>query len=115
MPLKAINLALAFVLELCVLAALAYWGFQTGSSLFLRIGLGIGAPLLAALIWGRFMAPASKTHLSGAPYLLLKLIIFGAAAVALAVVGQVALAIIFAVVSTANQALVMIWRQETTP
>jgi hypothetical protein len=27
---KSVNLALRFLLELCALAALAYWGFQTG-------------------------------------------------------------------------------------
>jgi hypothetical protein len=34
------NLALRFILELCVEIALGYWGFQTGKGLFLKIVLG---------------------------------------------------------------------------
>ncbi len=45
------NLALRFVLELAALAALAYWGFHTGHSLLGDVALGVGAPLLAAVIW----------------------------------------------------------------
>ena len=52
--LKYANLALAFFLELCALAALGYWGFVTGEGLPARIGLGVGAPLLAAVLWGAF-------------------------------------------------------------
>jgi len=115
MTLKVVNLGLAFLLELCVLAALAYWGFQVASDLPLKIVLGIGAPLVVAVIWGRYMAPTSKTRLSGSRYRLVKLIIFGVAAIALALAGQVTLAIIFAIVSVINQILLMAWNQETAP
>ena len=113
--LKAVNLGIAFLLELCVLAALAYWGFQTADSLLLKIVLGIGAPLLVAVIWGRFMAPTSKGRLTGLRYLLAKLVIFGVAAIALAVAGQVTLAIIFAIVSVINQILLIVWKQDALP
>ena len=112
MGLKTINLTVAFLLELCALAALAYWGVQTGSSTILKVFLGVGTPLLAALIWGRFMAPTSKTRLRGTAYLLLKVAIFGVAAVALAIVGQVTLAILFAVASIVNHVLLVVWHQE---
>jgi hypothetical protein len=39
---KNANLALAFFLELGVLVALGYWGFQTGQGTIARIGLGTG-------------------------------------------------------------------------
>ena len=48
---QSANLALRFILELCALAALGYWGFQTGQNLFVKIVLAIGAPLLAAYDW----------------------------------------------------------------
>jgi hypothetical protein len=111
MTLQAVNLAVTFLLELCMLAALASWGFQTGSNLVLKIVLGIGTPLLAILIWGRFMAPRSETRLTGSSYLLLKFILFGAAAIALVLTGQTALAIIFAVVAMINQVLLIVWKQ----
>lgn len=47
---KLLNLALRFVLELCALAALAYWGYQAGKGPISKIGLGASIPLLAALI-----------------------------------------------------------------
>src|SRR5258708_364251 len=112
--LKGINLAIAFLLELCALAALAYWGFQVGNGI-LKVVLGIGAPLLAAIIWGRFMAPASKTRFHGNAYLLLKVAIFGIAAVALAIAGQGTLRILFAVASIVNHVLLVVWHQETLP
>ena len=48
--LKNANAALAFFLELGVLAALGYWGFQTGKGTIARIGLGIGAPAVAVVV-----------------------------------------------------------------
>ncbi len=113
MALKMGNLALAFLLELCMLAALVAWGFQTGGSPLVRVLLGVGVPLLVILIWARFMAPSSARRLVGTSYLLLKLVIFGAAALGLAVIGQIALAIAFAVVSVVNQVLLLAWKQES--
>ena len=43
--LKSVNLALAFLLELAMLAAYAYWGFQAGTSIIMKVVLGIGDPL----------------------------------------------------------------------
>ena len=43
------NLTLAFVLELCALGALGYWGVRTGGGPVTRTALGIGAPLSAAV------------------------------------------------------------------
>ncbi len=115
MILKSVNLGVTFLLEVCMLAALAYWGFQASDNPLLKIVLGAGAPLLAALIWWRFMAPRSATRLTGSAYLLLKLILFGAAAIGLAAAGQTTLAILFAVISVINQVLLIVWKQEILP
>jgi len=45
--LKMLNLAVAFLLELCMLVAVGYWGFKTQSSWVLKILFGIGLPLQA--------------------------------------------------------------------
>ena len=60
------NLALRFLLELCALVALGYWGFHTDRGMGLKLVLGIGAPLLAAVIWGTFVAPKASVQLPGA-------------------------------------------------
>ncbi len=55
------------------------------------------------------MAPRSATRLTGARYLLLKLVLFGAAAIGLAVAGQPTLAVVFAVAAMVNQVLLVVW------
>ncbi len=46
------NVGLRFLLELAVLVALGYWGFHTNSPPIFKVTLGIGAPLLALVVWG---------------------------------------------------------------
>jgi hypothetical protein len=109
--LKAANLALAFVLELCALAALAYWGFHTGTSTISRTVLGFGAPLLAAAVWGLFVAPQATYNVSDAARLALTLLVFGAAAVALFAAGRPTLAVLLLVVFAINRILQHVWGQ----
>jgi hypothetical protein len=51
-PLHAANEGLAFLLELLMLAGLAWWGSQAVSAIAGRIALAILTPLLAVVIWG---------------------------------------------------------------
>ena len=97
MGLKTANLGVRFLLELAALAALAYWGSQTGP-LAVSIVLAIGAPLAGAVLWGFFAAPRSKHRLRGARRLIVEIPFFGAAAAGLAATGQWVLAAIFTVV-----------------
>jgi hypothetical protein len=108
---KNANLALAFLLELCVLAALVFWGFSTGSGTLAKIALGIGVPVLAIIIWALFGAPRGPWHLNGIWYLLLKIVFFGSAAVALYAAGQHVLGVVFALVFVMNTTLLYVWGQ----
>ena len=110
--LKSANLGLSFLLELCALAALAYWGFLVSSGPIMAVVLGVGAPLLMALVWGRFAAPASRTRLPMPALLVLKLAIFALAAAALAVAGQPVPAAVFAIVVVINLVLGRLWDQQ---
>jgi hypothetical protein len=47
---RGLNLGLAFALELAMLAALAYWGLETGDGTVGRLVLGLGAPAAAVMI-----------------------------------------------------------------
>lgn len=109
--LKAVNLALSFLLELCMLAAFAYWGFTTGTGLFAQLLLGIGGPAVVIVIWGILLAPASKRRLQGLPHWLLEISIFALAIVAVYTAGQPTLAIVFAVVYAVNVILRLVWQQ----
>jgi len=81
--LKNANLALAFLLELCALVALGYWGLQSGQGMIAKIGLAIGAPVVAVVIWALFGAPKAVWPLVGPWHLIVDVVFFGGAAVAL--------------------------------
>ncbi|MDI3342066.1 MAG: YrdB family protein [Sphaerobacter sp.] len=108
---QAANLALRFLLELCALAALAYWGFHTGEGTLARIALGIGAALLAAVIWGTFVAPNAAVAVGSPVRLALELLVFGAAVAGLLTAGRPSLGIALGVVYIINRVLMAIWGQ----
>lgn len=108
---KSANLAAAFMLELCMLAALVYWGFRTGNGTFAKVGLGIGVPLLVVVVWGLFLAPQATVPVSGPLYLALKVVIFGLATAGLVRSGHPVLASVFALAVILNAILAQVWQQ----
>ncbi len=111
MMLKSINLALAFLLELALLAAFAYWGLRTGASTAAKLVLGIGVPVLVAIIWGVFMAPNSSLRLQGVAYLALRLVLFGLAVAALLAAGRPILGALLGLLFVVNTVLLYVWSQ----
>ncbi|MDF2626238.1 MAG: hypothetical protein K0R39_69 [Symbiobacteriaceae bacterium] len=109
--LQSMNLGVRFLLEICALVGLGYWGFRTGSGGAVRYLLGIGAPLLAAVLWGMFVAPKASVEVSEAVRFGLEVVIFGAAAVALWAAGRPGLAGAFAAVAIINRVLMVVWQQ----
>ena len=65
--LRSVNLVVRLLCELALLVALAVWGFHAGSGLAGDLVLGLGAPLLAAVVWGLWVAPASRRRLADRP------------------------------------------------
>ncbi len=112
--LRIINMTIRFVLELCMLAALAYWGFQLEGGWPLRLLVGIGAPLLAATVWGLLIAPKAKRRLADAWRFMVELALFGLAAAALLAMERPWLAIILLVVYLINRLLVILWGEDLT-
>lgn len=102
---KGFLLAVAFGLELAALAALGYWGFKTGGSTATKFVLGLGAPLLAAVVWGLSVAPKATVD-NGVLRIVFEIVVFGAAALALVAVGRTGLAIVFAAVAVVDDVLV---------
>lgn len=94
-----LNLLVRFLLELCILAALGWWGWMHGSGAG-RWLLAVGLPLCAALLWGAFRVPndggAPAVQVSGAVRLLIEAFLFASAAAALAGAGHRRLAVAFA-------------------
>lgn len=62
---KNINTTLSFVLEVCGIIILGYWGFTFPSNKVVQTMLGIALPLLLITIWWIWCAPASAHRLNG--------------------------------------------------
>jgi len=110
---RAANLGLKFLLELCMLGALAYWGAQAAGSTLGDVVLAVAAPLAAAIVWGTFAAPKARRRLARGPRVTLELAIFAVAAVALAAAGAPALAAVFAALVAMNTGLLVAWGDES--
>jgi len=108
---KYLNLAIAFLLELCMLAAYSYWAFHINGSLLFRILLAVGLPVAVAVFWGFFLAPKANITLPVPLYVSLKTILFGASIVLLYLSGRPSLAIIFAIVLIVNSAILYYMKQ----
>ena len=108
---KGANLLLRFLLELCALGALAYWGFNTGSATITKVVLGIGAPLVAAVVWGTYLSPRAPVELPWGVVLGLQTLVFASAAAGLVVTGHGSLALVFVVIVVINAVLMYIWGQ----
>jgi hypothetical protein len=97
----AAALVVKFLLELAALAALGYWGANTGSGA-VSVILAIATPLLGAAVWARWCAPRSEHRLPLRPRFALELAVFGAAAGGLLAAGANTAAAIFAAIALAD-------------
>jgi hypothetical protein len=99
------NDAVAFLVELVVLALLAWAGFQSGGVAgWVR---GIGLPVVAAVAWGLFAAPRARIS-NVWLRLVTKLLVLGAGVVAGFVVLPLWVAASFAVVVVVNLVLMYV-------
>ena len=102
-----LNLALRAVMELGIIAALAYWGYHAGNSRLTAIGLAILLPLIGFGFWG-----SVDFRRAGSPAEVLRLIqelaISGIAALALFNAGAPIAESILGLISIAHHILVYI-------
>jgi Protein of unknown function (DUF2568) len=102
--LRGVTLTLRFLCELAMLATLAYWGFTVGDGVGAWV-LGVGAPLLAAVVWGALVAPKARWPAPIPARVVIELVLFGTAAGTLAVAGQPLGAVIMGVAALATSLL----------
>lgn len=88
-------LTLAFLAELAALAALARWGWSAAGAIGWRVVLAVASPAVAAVLWGIFAAPHAPVQVPVIT-VLVKVLVFGAAVLALVVTGHPVLAIVLA-------------------
>lgn len=100
---RGFHLLLRFALELCALAALAYAGWQTPGSFWVRLLVAVALPLAAAVVWGQWVAPKARRPIPDPLRLVPEWAVFGGAAVALALTGHPLLAVALAVLAVGNR------------
>ena len=61
-----INLAIRFLLEICLLMSLSMWGWKQSDGWF-KYGLAAGIPIILAIIWGAFAVPNDPSRSGAAP------------------------------------------------
>ncbi|WP_419887792.1 YrdB family protein [Neobacillus niacini] len=105
-----INLAVRFLLELCALAAVGYWGFQTGNGIMKWV-FGIGSPIFLAMIWGTFGSPKAMIAVPAPLHFFIEIIVFAIAVIALYAAGKFQLAWIFGICVVINRLLMFLWKQ----
>ncbi|HEX4519337.1 MAG TPA: YrdB family protein [Gaiellaceae bacterium] len=104
---RAVNLALRFLLELCLLAAFAYCAAGATGSTAANVVLAIGVPLAVGVVWGLFVAPRASRPLSTVPWVGLQIVLFGLGGLGLASRGEQTLGAILFVVAIANLAILV--------
>ena len=85
---KALLLALAFLLELAMLVAAGWWGFTLDAGWPVRLLAGLGAPLLIAVVWGTFCSPKAAVPLPAPAKLAVQAACFLTAGLLLALAGR---------------------------
>ena len=106
-----INLVFRFLLEVCALVAVGFWGWAQGDG-WLRFILAFGLPILFAAIWGTFNVPNDPSRSGKAPVVIpgilrlaLELALFGLAAYAFYDVGFAKVSFAFGVLVVIHYAL----------
>lgn len=98
------NDVLRFVLELFAIVSLGIWGFLAWP-LPWNIVVGIGAPVLAILLWALFRSPKAVLHVDPFVKAIVEIVVMGSAAFAWWSLGQPVVALVFAVVATVSGAI----------
>ncbi|MFC9328604.1 YrdB family protein [Kitasatospora sp. NPDC057015] len=105
-PVTVVNAGVAFALELGMLAALGYWGARSGGSTAVSVLLAVGAPALAALVWGLFLAAGGPRYPLPVPAeIVIKLLVLGTAVLALLATGHPVLAVVFGALTVLSVAV----------
>jgi hypothetical protein len=108
---RAANLGVRFLLELCLLAALGVVGWRVGGSLVLQVLLAVLLPAVAASLWGLWVAPRAMSRLADPARFAVEASLFAVASLGLALVGHPGLGALLAAAYAVNVALGFAWHQ----
>ena len=94
------NDILRFLLEIFAVVTLGIWGFLAWPLPWPGALIGIGAPLLAILLWGLFRSPKAVFRIDPFGKAVVEILVMGSAALAWWQLGQPIVAAVFAIVAT---------------
>ena len=98
------NDVLRFFLELAALGSLAYWGFSEFGGVAQWL-VGLGAPLVVAVVWGRFMSPKASHPTVDPVRVLIEFVVFGSGVAALFAADAPVFAVVVAVLAALHLTL----------
>ena len=96
------NDILRFFLELFAFVSLGVWGFLAFPLPWPGVLVGIGAPLLAILVWALFVSPKAVFRIDAFGKAIVEIAVFSAAAIGWWTLGQPVVAVVFAVVAAVS-------------
>jgi len=102
--LRGVVLTVRFLCEIAMLVALAYWGL-TAFDGALSYVVGVGAPLVAILIWAHYVAPKARHPVSLPVRLAIEDGLFVATTLALNSVDRLALGLVFLAAALTSSSL----------
>ena len=103
--LAGVVLTVRFLTELALLGGLALAGTQLGGGVALAIVDAVLLPVVAAAIWGLFIAPRARRRLPEPARFLVEFVLFAATGVVLALAGWLVTGIVLAVAGIGAAAL----------
>ena len=108
MGLRAANLALRFLLELGALAAVGYWGLETGDGTtgWLLAAAAVGA---VVVVWALYVAPKARFDLAHQLRFAVELAVWVTAGAALIATDHVWLGVAFVLVAVVSGVLNYVW------
>lgn len=107
----AVNESLALIVELAMLAALAWWGATVHGAVVVRVLLAVAAPLAAGVVWGLFAAPRARIRMPVLGVLAVKAVVFAVTALAAYAAGLHVLAVVVGVIAFLSACLAAVDRE----
>jgi hypothetical protein len=96
------NDLIRFLLEVFAIVSLGIFGFVAFDLPWPGLLIGIGAPLLAILLWALFRSPKAVFAVDPFVKALVEIAVFSSAAIAWWIMGQPVVAVVFAVVAAVS-------------
>ena len=103
--LQSANLAARFVIELCAVGLVSYWGFRAFAGPVASVTVGVAAPLVLVVAWGLLASPRAPVSLSPTTKMVVQMVLLLVPALGLLHLGRPVLSGAFAAVVVANAAL----------